>query len=97
MLESDNSDLYPINELIGINNSFDSKINEKFKSSDTYRSTIDSVNKFFTCPSCSKLINHSIVCIKCKKIFCASCGKNSQSCLICKSSPFKGEKNEDVD
>ena len=98
MLESDNPILDPSNEIIGINDySFDSKNNESFRQSDLYKSTIDSVYKFFTCPSCSKLVEKSIVCIKCKTIYCVSCSKNYQSCPNCKSSPFKGENNADVD
>lgn len=97
MLEND-SNIYPKNELIGINddNSFDSKINEEYKKSDIFKSIINDVKNFFTCPSCSKIIEKNSVCIKCNAISCYECSKSFSSCKTCNTYPYKGKENEDI-
>ena len=90
--------IYPETELIGINNdnSFDSKINEEFIKSDTFKSINNDVKNFFTCSSCSKIIEKNSVCINCNAISCLDCSKTFLSCKTCHTYPYKGKENEDI-
>ena len=71
--------------------------NSKLENSLIFNDIVKSVEEYFKCISCFKLIKNTIVCENCLKLFCNSCSDFFMSCPNCKICPFKQTKDKNVD
>ena len=102
--DEDDDDI-PFNDKKGIN---DLEINDlslsqlnnsriSFDDSGLNKAIINSIEDFFKCPICSKIIiENAKVCEKCLKLFCSSCIKSLQKCKICNSSTTKMKEDKEI-
>ena len=71
--------------------------NSKFEKSPKFNEIIKSIEQYFNCSNCFKLIKNTIVCDNCLKLFCNSCAEYFISCPNCKICPFKLIEDKNID